>query len=133
MPDPLMVSDVGGDICKWLTLAGLEAQACRDGPFREEQEVLPCTRKPSSGSHSHPQNATSKAPAFYQVESDTGFPESSICFWGEVWMNQADENASVVNISGGCQSKPCIPGRMACGLDNEAQQKAGAQRKMCYF
>lgn len=24
-------------------------------------------------------------------------------------MNQADENASVVNISGGCQSKPCIP------------------------
>lgn len=48
-------------------------------------------------------------------------------------MNQADENGSVVSISGGCQSKPCIPGRMACGLDDEALQKAGAKRKMCYF
>lgn len=58
------------------------------------QEVLSCTRKPSSGSHSHPQNASSKAPASCQVEPDTDFPESSIWFWGKVWMNQADENKS---------------------------------------
>lgn len=31
-------------------------------------------------SHSHPQNASSKAPAFCQVKSNTSFSESSICF-----------------------------------------------------
>lgn len=42
-------------------------------------------------------------------------------------MKQADENGSAVSISGDCQSKPCIPSRMACGLDNEALQKAGVK------
>lgn len=105
----------------------------RHGPCRKEQEVLPCTRKPSTGSHSHPQNASSKAPASCQVESDTGFPESSICFWGKFRMNQAYKNWSVLSVPGGCQSKQCITGRMACGLEDEALQKAEAQRKMCYF
>lgn len=93
----------------------------------------PSLHKEAFLSHSHPQNASSKAPVFCQVKSVTGFPEFSIRFWGKLWMNQADENGSVVSISGGCQSKPCIPGRMACGLDDEALQKAGAKRKMCYF
>lgn len=43
-----MLSDVGVDICKWLTIAGLEAQARRGGPRREEQEVLPHARRPST-------------------------------------------------------------------------------------
>lgn len=44
----------------------------------------------------HPQNASSKAPASCQVKPDTDFPESSIWFWGKVWMNQADENKRAV-------------------------------------
>lgn len=48
-------------------------------------------------------------------------------------LNEADKNWSVVSVSGGCQSKPCITGRAACALEDETLQKAGAKRKMCYF
>lgn len=67
---------------------GWTMQGGAGGPFLHKEAFL--------RSHSHPQNASSKAPASCQVEPDTGFPESSICFWGKVWVKQADENKSVV-------------------------------------